>query len=168
MTNQNIEKNELELINGEVLQEDENFLIVKTPENKFKRKAKYKAYSSVNPETPEQKRKMFKLLNDSDESGIASPMKDNIGVTFNLVDVVCQPYDTIDEDTGERQLGVISYLFSDEGDVFVTSSKSVYHTLQNMFQAFGEPHYTEDDKLPIVIIEKQGEKYKYVDITLAM
>lgn len=166
MTNTNIEKNELELINGEVLKEDENFLIVKTPDNKFKRKAKYKYFSSLEAVTKEQKKRMFKLLNDSDGEGEALPAKENIGVKFKLVDVIHNPYDSIDEDTGERILGVITYLFSETGEVYVTSSKSVYHTLQNIFTAFGEPHYSEDDALDIAIVEKKGEKFKYIDVSL--
>jgi len=134
--------------------------VIQQVDGKFIRKAVYQAFSSVNPTTREEKINLFNLL----EGEGALAMNDHVGEKFNLVDVVTNPYDRVDEETGELEYGALTYLFTDDGKVYVTSSKSVYHTIQNLMKVFGEPHYNEEEAPILQIVKRQGQTHKYVDV----
>lgn len=141
----------------------QNAIIVQDANGKFKRVAEYKAFSSVKPETKEQKIAYFNLLKNDDS---AFPMKDNKGAVIEIADVIFNPYESVNEDTGEIENGVVSYVIDQEGRAFVTSSKSVYFTLVNIMKAFGRPHYNAEEAVKVEIVEKKGTQFKYIDLTL--
>lgn len=141
-----------------------NYEIAKTSDGKFKRKAIYKSWSSVNPETREQKIAMMNLLDG--DSDLAQPMGEHTGAQIKVADVIFSAYDKIDEDTGEMEYGVLTYLITSEGVAYVTSSKSVYHSVKKMFMAFGEPHYFEGEEVVVQVVKKKGQKHMYTDIKI--
>ena len=141
----------------------ENYEITKTENGKFQRKTIYKPFSSVVAETKEQKIAMINLLSEDSE---AQPLKSHIGLQIELADVIFQPYDKLNEETGEIEFGVVTYLIDQDGLAFVTSSKSVYHTLKKFFVVFGEPHYNADESITVQIVERNGRQHKYVDLKL--
>ena len=130
-------------------------------DGKYKRKAVYKPFTSVRPETREQKIAMMNLL-DSDD--VALPMNDYVGAQLKIADVITKPYDSVNEDTGEITSGVLTYLITPEQVAYVTSSKSVYFTVQTIFDVFGEPHYSEGEEIIVEIVKKPGQQFKYTDI----
>ncbi|ARQ95227.1 single strand DNA binding protein [Bacillus phage BeachBum] len=130
---------------------------------KFSRKAIYSPYSSVVAETRAEKIQMMKLL-DSDE--IAQPLKEHIGAIIPVADVIFNPFDRVNEDDGSLEFGVLTYLLTPEGVAYVTSSKSVYHTMKNIMKVFGEPTWVGDDILNVKAVLKQGREHKYTDIEL--
>jgi len=142
---------------------DGKSMIVRDAEGKFKRKAIFKQWMSFTPETREQKLHVFNLLN-SDE--MAHPMKDKVGTQIKIADVIFNPYDRVDEETGEMQNGILTYLIQPDGEAFVTSSKSVYYSLENAFKAFGTPHYGEGEELTVEVVLKKGLQFKYVDVKI--
>lgn len=142
---------------------DGKSMVVRDENGKFKRKAIFQAYSSVQAETREQKLALFNLLESDD---IALPMGDNVGKQIKIADVIHNPYDAVDEDTGELTNGVLTYLIEADGTAYVTSSKSVYYTLQNAFKAFGAPHYNEGEELNVEIVKKKGREFQYVDVKI--
>ena len=141
----------------------ENYAVTKDEKGKFQRKAIYTPFSSVKAETREQKIAMVNLLSDDSE---AQPLKEHIGHQIEIADVIFQPYDKVNEDNGEIEYGVVTYLIDQDGIAFVTSSKSVYHTLKKFFVVFGEPHYNKDEALIVQIVQKDGRQFKYVDLKL--
>lgn len=148
--------NEVQVHNGE------GFQIIQNAEGKFERKPIYQPFSSVQADSREEKIRLMNLI----DGDLALPMNDHVGQKIDLVDVIFKPYDSVDEETGEITYGVLSYLFDHSGDVYVTSSKSVYHSLKNMFNVFGEPSYAEEDALVLEIEKKQGFNNKYTDVKL--
>lgn len=141
----------------------ENYEITQNAEGKFQRKAVYQTFSSVTPETKEQKIAMMNLLSGDDAN--TQPLGENIGKEFEIADVIINPYDKVNEDTGEMEFGVLSYLITPEGVVYVTSSKSVYFSLKRIFQVFGEPHYPAGE-IVVKAVKKQGKEFKYTDIQI--
>lgn len=142
----------------------ENYQVSQTQDGKFVRKATYQSFSSIVPETKEQKIAMMNLLSGDDEKTQA--LGEHIGQHITLSDVMFQPYDKINEETGEMEYGVLSYLVTPEQVVYVTSSKSVYFSLKRIFQVFGEPHYDESDVITVKVVKKQGQQFKYTDIQI--
>jgi hypothetical protein len=142
----------------------ENYEVTQNEEGKFVRKAVYNAYSSITPETKAEKIAMMNLLSGDDEK--SSPLGDHIGAQIQVADVIFNPYDKINEDTGESEYGVLTYLITPDNTVYVTSSKSVYFSLKRIFQVFGEPHYEADDIITVQVVKKKGQNFQYTDIKL--
>ena len=137
-----------------------NLVIRQDADGKFKRTATYNDFSSVVAETKEQRIALMNIL-DGDE---AIPMRKASGATINLVDVITRSYESVDELTGELQYGVLTYLFDKDGKVYVTSSKTVYFTLQKIMQVFGQPTYEGENILKLEIIERPGQHNEILDI----
>lgn len=145
-------------------QKPTNYEVSQNVEGKFVRKAVYTSFSSVTPETKEQKIAMLNMLNGDNEN--TQPLGEHIGKQFEVADVIFNPYDKINEETGEVEYGVLSYLITPEGVIYVTSSKSVYFSLKKIFMVFGEPHYSAEDVITVKAVKKQGQNFKYTDIQI--
>jgi hypothetical protein len=141
----------------------EEFQIIQSTDGKFIRKAIYQPFSSVEAVTREQKINLMNLL-DSDD--VALPMGEHIGAELKIVDVIFNPYDKVDEETGEIEHGVLTYVIDPNGTAYVTSSKSVYFTLKKVFQVFGEPHYNEEEAIAVKIVKKKGQTHQYTDLKI--
>lgn len=144
--------NELQTVNqetGEIIAQDtiinetEDFIVIKDKEGKFKRKAKFHDYSSFTPESREDKLWLLKLIDSDESSGIGMALSEHVGKEIEIEDVIFKKYDKVDENTGELLYGVLTYLITPDRKAYVTSSKSVYFTLDNMMQVLGTPD-TED------------------------
>lgn len=147
-----------------IVEERDGMVIVQNKKTgKFARRAIYKPFTSVVAETRAEKVEMLKLLN-SDE--IAQPLKEHIGAHIPVQDVIFQPYDKVNEDTGALEFGVLTYLLTPEKVAYVTSSKSVYHSMKSIMDVFGEPSWKGDDVLPVKAVLKKGQQHQYTDITL--
>jgi hypothetical protein len=134
---------EVEQLNVQtIVEEDDNYIIYKDENGKFKRKKKYVQYFSFEPKDRAEKIELFNLMDgeDSDREDVKS-MNESENVVIEVTRAIFNPYDKINEDTGFREFGVITYLFDDkQGLVYVTSSKSANHTLNEFFQKFEYPH----------------------------
>ena len=138
-----------------------NYEIKQNAEGKFERKAIYQPFMSVTPETRAQKIALLQLL-ESDT--VAKPLNDCVGSKITIADVIINPYDKVNEDTGEMEYGVLTYMIDTNGEAYVTSSKSVYYTLQNIFKVFGLPHGEEQDAVTVQVVKKKGLQFNYTDI----
>jgi len=137
----------------EFVSADGRFLVSVDAQGKHTRKMIYKDFSSVVPETREQTIAMFKLLN---EEGQATQMKEAVGEEIVLRDVIFAPYDRMTED-GKEEYGVVTYLIGQDNQAFVTSSKSVYNTLENLFKVLGKPSYSAENAPTVKIITQAGQ-----------
>ena len=153
--------------NNELIQAESQ--VTRVPDNlyqdqsgKFKRRATYEDFSSVKVETREEKIKLYQLIEE--ENDALKPATEHIGTEIELKDVIFRKYDSVDELTGELEEGVLTYLFDKKGMVYVTSSKSVYFSLNKIFKIFGYPTYEE--AVLIKLVRREGREFKYVDITL--
>lgn len=145
----------------------EGYEVLRNAEGKFQRRAVYQDWSSVHPETREEKIALLNLLNAGEgEEGGATGLNDYIGGEIKIADVIFRAYDSLNEDTGELTNGVLTYIFDTQGKAFVTSSKTVYFTLKRTFQIFGYPHYSEKDALTVKVVKKPGKDFKFIDLKI--
>ena len=140
-----------------------NYEIKKNSEGKFERKAIYQAFMSVRAETRAQKIALLQLL-ESDT--VAKPLNDCVGNKITIADVILSPYDKVNEDTGEMEYGALTYMIDTNGEAYVTSSKSVYYTMLNIFKVFGVPHWEEDEAVTVQVVKKKGLQFNYTDINV--
>ncbi|QGH74203.1 ssDNA binding protein [Bacillus phage vB_Bpu_PumA1] len=154
--NEIVNPEEVEQLNVQtIVEEDDKYIIYKDENGKFKRKKKYNQYFSFEPKDRQEKIELFNLMDgeDSDREDVKS-MNDSENAVIEVSRVIFNPYDKINEDTGFREFGVITYLFDDTQNlVYVTSSKSANHTLNEFFQKFEYPH--EEGYVPVKVQVKK-------------
>lgn len=144
MTQQQTETTELTVPqnSGLVLQsETDQYSIFKDENGKFSRKAKYADYSSFTAETREEKIWLLNLLEGEEDTGFG--LKDCVGQTIEVANIIFRKYDRINEDTGFQEDGVLTYLLTPEKQVYVTSAKSVYFSVKHIMDLFGKPEDAE-------------------------
>lgn len=127
----------LEQSRSNVKYETSEYVVSQGTDGKFSRKAKYQPFSSIKAETRADKLWLLNVLEGDEESGFG--LKDNVGKEIVVENIIFRPYDRINEDTGEFEYGVLTYLITPEKDTYVTSAKSVYFTLKQIMELFGSP-----------------------------
>lgn len=140
-----------ELVNGTIVSEKEDFIVV-IENGKHKRKAKYQDYTSIEPKTREEKVWLANLIDNDEDTG--NGLKDNVNKEITIADIITRKYDKVNEDTGELEYGVLTYLITPEREAFVTSSKGVYFSIHQYMKLLGYPH--EENFEPIIV--KVGKK----------
>jgi hypothetical protein len=161
MTNQN------EIANVEpqaelVVRENDRYSVVKDAEGKFKRKAKYNHYTSVKTETKEEKIWLFNLFEGTEESG--QGLKEHVGKHIEVADIITRPYDKIDEESGVEEYGVLTYLITPDRVAYVTSSKSVYFTINNIMELFGRPSDEDWKNITVKVLTEKGANGNIIKI----
>jgi hypothetical protein len=161
LTTQNQENEIVEA--GEItIRENKNYVVVKNEEGKFKRKAKFEAFSTFVAETRKDKAWLFNLFEGTEDQG--NGLKDHVGKQFTIVDVITRPYDRINEDTGKEEYGVLTYLITPDRVAYVTSSKNVFFTVKNLLENFGEP--SKEEPYIIKVLKEKAQNGDMIKIKL--
>lgn len=156
MTNQiqNVNTQTGEIVQAnQVVSETSSFVVSKTPEGKFVRRAKYEDYSSYQAESREDKLWLLNIIEGDETSGFG--LRENIGKKIVVEDIITRRYDSVNEDTGEIEYGVLTYLITPERDAYVTSSKTVYFSINRIMELFGRP---DEDGWENITVEVGSEK----------
>ena len=169
MTNNN---NEL-MVNqetGEIMQsevivsETEDFMIVRTPEGKYKKDMKYKSYYSRTPETEEDKIELYNVLNGDNDDVIQ--LKNMVGKEISVAHVFASPYQKLDEDTGSVHNMVNTTIQGTDGTYYATSSKSVYWTLNSLMDTFGRPDQEGYKPIKVEVTGTKRQNGLQIDLKL--
>lgn len=134
------QENGVELVasRNTVVSETSQYVVSQDAETgKFSRKAKYNEFSSFVAESRADKIWLLNLFENAEDSGMG--LKDNVGVKIEVAHILTRPYDKINEDTGEFEYGVLTYLITPQKEVYVTSAKSVYFSITRIMDLFGKP-----------------------------
>lgn len=134
------EKNEI-AIQGNVVEETENYIVTRTEDGKFKKETKYERIQTHVPETDEEMLTLFQVLQDNTNE-LVTPMKEVVGKEITIANFYTSPYESFDEETGKSTRGVTTTIESTDGSFYATSSKTVYFTLTKAYKVFG-PSLTE-------------------------
>lgn len=144
----------------EEVSRDENYITYKdNTTGKPIRKQIYKQIKTFNPQGRKEKVKMLSLLSE------ATPFKKATGQIIMLGGFMTEPYTSIDEETNNLLHGVTTTLISaDMQTAFVTSSKTTYNSLMDIYNALGDEIIDLDDPLAIEITSRKGDKGEIMDI----
>jgi hypothetical protein len=170
MTNQNelaTQNHETEVVEPQatvIVSENENYTVIKDENGKFKRKAKFQEFSSIEPKDRKEKIWLLGLLEGNEETG--NGLKDHVGKQIEVQDIIVRPYDRIDENTGEIQEGVLTYLITPDRVAYVTSSKTVYFSIKRMMDLFGQPNTPEWENILIKVGKKKGQNGDMITVKM--
>lgn len=134
--------------------ENADYVILQDAAGKFKRKAKYHEFSSVKTETREDKLWLLNLMEGAEESG--NGLKEHVGKHIEVENVIFRPYDRINEDTGEQEDGVLTYLITPDKIAYVTSAKAVYFTVKRIMELFGMPGTDAWENITLKVLKEKG------------
>lgn len=168
------EKNEMVNVNtGEivdnhvglkVVRETDDFVVVINEEGKYVRKAKYTDYSSFKAESREDKIWLLSIIDADEETG--NPMRENVGKEIEVEDIITRQYDKINEDTGDTEYGVLTYLITPDREAYVTSSKSVYFSIRHIMEMIGAPHEEDWENIIVKVGSEKGANGTIIKIRL--
>lgn len=150
----------------QVVQETPNFTILQLPNGKYKKMMKYEKYFSKVPETEEEQLTLFKVFNADQDSGLVTSLSDVVGKEFHIEQVFFNPYQSFDEENGTFSNGVTTTMLSTDGEFFATSSKSVYYTLHNIFEAFGYPNTENYKPVKVEVTSKKMSRGNQINLDL--
>lgn len=136
------------------IKETNDYELVQLSDGTFKKKMKYQPYFSRIATTPEEKIELFNVFNDSNNEHVIE-LKTMVKKQFTIAHVFTNPYESLDEKTGELTYGVTTTFQDTEGNYYVTSSKTVYYAIMSMMQTFGKP---SDEHYKPIIVEVTGTK----------
>ena len=154
-----------EVMPPEIVRETNEFVIMKDENGKFIRKAKFIDYSSFKAETKEEKIWLLELMSGDDEEN-ANGLKDHVGKQIVVQDIITRTYDKINEDSGQQEFGVLTYLITPEKVAYVTSSKSVYFKVNEIMALFGRPDEEDWKNITVKVIKKKGKNGDIINIKM--
>lgn len=149
MSNELVNKTTGELMNNEqVVNETDNYIVYKQDDGKYRKEMKYKRIMTWIPNNEEDKKELYKVLNEENNE-LVKTMGSEIDKEIEIEHVFMTPYESFDENTGRNTLGVTTTVKTPDNEYYVTSSKTVYYSLLNMFETFGYP--SQDNYKPIKV-----------------
>lgn len=129
------ENNEMVLAET-VVEETETHIVKKLKDGTFAKQMKYDTIFSRVPETEEEQIELYNVFNNANEDNEnIVGMSKMIGETFGIDEYYTNPYNSFDEKTGLTNTAVNTTI-KDGETYYVTSSKSVYHSLNKLIKAF--------------------------------
>ncbi len=157
-------KNELAMDN--VVRETENYVIRKE-NGKFVKQAKYKKIFTHVPQTEEKQIELYNVFNSSeDDNDLVQPIGKLVGEVIGIDELYTNPYTSFDEETGQDNYGVTTTI-KDGEQYYVTSSKSVYYTVQKLFETFGNPADEDYKKIYVKVTGTKRQNGVQIDFALS-
>ena len=168
MTNKNemvnVETGEIVETPNTLVRETDQYVISKTEDGKFVRKAKYEDYSSFKAETRQDKIWLLNIMEGDEETG--NPLSEHIGKVIEVQDIITRKYDKLNEDTGELEYGVLTYLITPDKQAFVTSSKTVYFSVNRIMDLFGRPDEEGWENIKLKVGSEKGANGTIIKVKL--
>lgn len=82
-------------------------------------------------------------------------LRDHVGETIRVKDVIMQNVEIVDEDTQDTTPGVRCVIVDDKGNAYSATSKGIVNALHQVFSIMGEPQ-TWKKPIPMKVVEKSS------------
>lgn len=116
-------------------------------------------YSSIHAESMADRLEVFDAVNNADN------LKDMVGKTITISDVIIQPVDTTDERTGEPVTRNRIVCVTPEGDAYGCMSTGIETAMKNLFAIVGMP--TWEPAIKFDVVQRRGKKgYDFLTLEL--
>jgi hypothetical protein len=147
-----------------VVKENNDYVVTKTADGKFIRKAKFADFSSIHPKDKAEKIWLLNLMEGSEETG--NVLKDHVGKQIEVANIITRRYDKINEETGQTEYGVLTYLITPDKIAYVTSSKTVYFSIVRIMDTFGTPDSPEWENILLKVGKQKGQNGDIITVKM--
>lgn len=110
-------------------------------------------YCSINPKSEEDKKMLFKAMNNPDKR-----LKDCINMSITVVDVYCEWVEMVNKQSGELVGGTRIVLIDKEGVGYQCVSQGVFSALKKLFSIYGLPTWKNGITLIPRLINKGTDR----------
>lgn len=151
-----------------IVEDNNDYTVYRLADGTFKREMKFQKFWSRTPNTEDETMELYKLFNESDDAENVHQFKKSVGEIITIKNFFVNPYASFDEETGEVTQGMTLMLEDDKGEFYVTSSKSAYYTLKNIFNTFKLPNTDGYKPIKVVVTETRNTQTKNMMIGLKL
>ena len=117
-------------------------------------------FCSLGNETQEQKRILFKAMNEPDFN-----ISDCINQTIKIKNIFCETVEIEDNETGELVQLPHTVIFDDEGHSYSAISNGIFNSIRKLIAVFGEPEY--DEPIDVIVKQKKVKKGNMLILDIA-
>ncbi len=110
-------------------------------------------YCSVKGDDRQTKALVYNAINSPDER-----ISDHINETLSVTDVVWEPVELVNEETGEYEVAPRTVLITADGKSYQAVSRGIFNAVQKLIAVFGEPTWA--DPIPVVVRQITTGKFK--------
>ena len=130
-----------------------------TTENNLMTTQENAQYCSYVANTEEEKKKLFKALNNPDKR-----LADCVNMELEIKDVIAEIVETHNEETGEIQKAPRVVLIDKEGTSYQCVSSGIFNAVKKLMLVFGQPTWKKPIKVKVIQITKGTRKILSLDI----
>ena len=116
-------------------------------------------FSTVKQDTEAGRRNVLSAVMD------AAPLRDSLGSTIKLANVIVQPVEMTNEQTGEVTTQPRVILINDKGEAFVGISAPVFRDVRNVLDILGMPD-TWEKPLAVKVVREGAGLRQYFTLKL--
>lgn len=150
-----------------VVEETETYVVKQLKDGTFRKEQKYEKFYTHLPQSEEEKIELYKVFNSSDsDNGLVTRLSMMVDEVIGIDEFYTNPYESFDEKTGVTNTGVTTTI-KDGETYYATSSKSVYHTLRNITNAFGLPGDEGYKKIFVKVTGTKRQNGVQIDLSLS-
>lgn len=114
-------------------------------------------YSSISNQDQEAALEIYSAVSS------AQSLSDHLNEVIDVANIVLQPVEITDNQTGEIRQMIRSILITDKGEAFSASSDGVQTSLKNLFSIVGNPPW--NPAIPLKAVQRQGRNgYKFLTL----
>lgn len=116
--------------------------------------------STIQANTQEEKLELY------DKVSNAEPLADHINEIINIENVIIQPVEIEDMNTGDMKPMFRIVIIDDGGNPFACTSSGIETAMKNLFTMVGNPPW--NPALPMKVVQRKGNKgYKFTSLEYA-
>lgn len=118
-------------------------------------------YSSIQGDSIEDRLAVYTAISNAEK------LADHVNEVINVKDVILQPVEMLDRETGEMRGAVRTILIADDGQAYAATSSGIETSMKSILTIVGEPT-TWEHPIAFKPVRKQGNNgYPFLTLTVA-
>lgn len=113
-------------------------------------------YCSFRPSSDAAKAELYNAMNNADVQ-----IGDHIGQIINMRDIIVEPVEIVNDETGEMEKAPRCIIIDTEGHSYTSTSTGIYNALRRLCNVFGSPSWPNGLPVKVRQINTRGGRRVY-------